>query len=111
MGGSAAYTAGDADYRRSWSERYYAPHAERRRREARERHARLRSEAFAALGGRCLVCDSTEDLELDHVVPVGRPRPRQNAEYRRIIRGDLSNVQLLCRAHHQDKTRAESQRP
>jgi DNA-binding XRE family transcriptional regulator len=46
-----------------------------------------------SLGGRCKKCKSTEDLEIDHV----KPRLK-DGEHK------LSNIQLLCRKHHWEKT-------
>jgi 5-methylcytosine-specific restriction endonuclease McrA len=35
----------------------------------KERYERRRSEAVASLGGKCVVCGTTDRLELDHINP------------------------------------------
>lgn len=63
--------------------------------------------ALKLLGGVCVVCGTTEDLELDHIDPklktfnVGS---RTVSEERYLE--ELKLCQLLCREHHKIKTAA-----
>jgi hypothetical protein len=68
---------------------------------------RRRAEAIALLGGVCVRCGTTEDLEIDHI-------DRATKEYeihdvlwsRREVRlAELAKCQLLCSYHHLFKTR------
>jgi 5-methylcytosine-specific restriction endonuclease McrA len=63
--------------------------------------------AVAVLGGECAQCGASEQLEFDHVVPVGSDRPTKRVELRRVVKGDVTNLQLLCKACHREKTNAE----
>lgn len=74
----------------------------------RQRYHSLRAEGIALLGGRCVRCGSTDDLQFDHIDPatktldIGRrwsSRPKFLAE--------LAKCQLLCGEHHRAKTSAE----
>ena len=62
---------------------------------------RLRTDAKRRDGWRCVVCGSRLRLEVDHVEPVER-RPE--------LALSLDNLQTLCRAHHIEKTAAETER-
>jgi hypothetical protein len=69
----------------------------------RERNRRLRAETIAAYGGRCVLCGTTEELELDHVRDDGSVHRQRVGQS---IYGDLKRrswppvVALLCRADH-----------
>lgn len=60
------------------------------------------SEVIAAMsksGGRCVACNTTEDLQVDHIMPVSRGGTN-----------DIANLQMLCRdcnASKRDKTMEE----
>ena len=62
---------------------------------------RLRLRALRRDGWACVVCGSRLRLEVDHVQPVER-RPD--------LALSLDNLQTLCRAHHIEKTAAETER-
>lgn len=76
----------------------------------KDRYHRLRAKAIEILGGKCAVCGSTENLEIDHV----------NRADKTIDLGKLTSVslerfsnelkvcQLLCEEHHKQKTSRES---
>lgn len=63
-----------------------------------ERRARIRQDMLALLGGVCVVCSSSEDLEFDHVDPAeksfglsgkGWDRPRN------VVLAEVAKCQLL----------------
>ena len=68
--------------------------------------ARARRAAFMA-GKFCVVCGTTERLELDHIDPATKishavwswSQPRREAE--------LAKCQVLCHQHHKEKTRSD----
>lgn len=76
-----------------------------------ERYAAQRGEAIYYLGGRCNRCESTENLEIDHmcrkdkVHAVGRLWPARDLH---VLFEELEKCQLLCRACHVDKTADET---
>ena len=64
------------------------------------RWAAVRNKAMERAGYRSELSGMAGRLEVDHVIPLHRG----GAEY------DLSNVQVLTRAEHVEKTRAENRR-
>lgn len=75
---------------------------------ARRREAR-RAELRGMLGGRCAVCGSTEGLEFDHIdhatksFSIGMWIDRKWE----LLLQEVAKCQLLCNAHHIEKTRQE----
>lgn len=72
----------------------------------KERYHKIRAQAIAQLGGKCIVCGSTEDLQLDHVF-------RSEKEFqisqiwslsRETFNKELEKCQLLCGTCHRAKT-------
>jgi 5-methylcytosine-specific restriction endonuclease McrA len=78
----------------------------------KERTARRRERAIIQLGGKCVVCGSTEDLEFDHKNPDDKD-PRCNSGYmftfsERRLQAELAKCQLLCHDCHLEKTSSEA---
>lgn len=69
--------------------------------------AKHRDSVVQLLGGKCRLCATTEPLEIDHIVPVGRHRESSSVMYGRVLQGDSSNLQLLCNPHHWNKTKQD----
>lgn len=74
----------------------------------RRYHAR-RAEVIETLGGKCVRCGTTEDLEIDHIDPSTKSycvshnwnlTPAKMAV-------ELAKCQLLCEFHHIEKTRED----
>ncbi len=65
----------------------------------------LRKGAQAALGGVCNMCGESDFrvLQIDHIMPKKKQIPSARV-FVDIIRGDTSNVQLLCANCHARKT-------
>lgn len=73
------------------------------------RYRERRAYAIEKLGGKCVVCGSTEDLELDHINKAEKSfnitqmwsvsKERYDAE--------LAKCQLLCHTHHVEKSHRE----
>ena len=75
------------------------------------RYHRRRNQLIEMLGGECVECGTTENLELDHV-----NRDTKRHDIGRLLAGaseavylaEASLCQLLCHDHHKQKTRIES---
>jgi len=71
-------------------------------------HAR-RAWALAYLGGKCVCCEMVDDLEVDHIDPSTKscgPFNDASLAWDRFV-AELDKCQLLCRACHLEKSRAE----
>jgi 5-methylcytosine-specific restriction endonuclease McrA len=71
-----------------------------------ERYHRRMNEAFEILGGVCIICGSTEDLQLDHFDPRGKLftiGKFWSYSQERFLE-ELSKCQLLCAKCHLAKT-------
>lgn len=76
-----------------------------------ERYKRRRAAALEQLGGKCAICGSTDELEIDHKDPkqksfsIGKALAGGSEQK---IQAELAKCQLLCKKHHQEKSLAES---
>lgn len=75
----------------------------------RERYERSKAKLTELLGGKCVKCGTTEDLQFDHVdrdlkefAITGRWNRSQEE-----LQEELDKCQLLCKMHHLEKTQAE----
>jgi hypothetical protein len=76
-----------------------------------DRYLRRRTEAIALLGGKCVVCGTTENLELDHIDP-----QKKSFNFAKALAGwaqkrideELKKAQLLCETHHLQKSRIDN---
>lgn len=62
------------------------------------------------LGGKCVRCESADDLEFDHVAPSSKSfhlASRPLTSWPKLV-AEANKCQLLCSACHRDKTRAEA---
>jgi hypothetical protein len=78
-----------------------------------DRFRRRKQEAIAFLGGKCVVCETTENLEIDHI-----DRTLKNFSVSEMwavkeerFYAELRKCQLLCKSHHLEKTIKESSVP
>lgn len=86
----------------------YTP--EQNREYLRQRYREQMDGFIDRLGGQCVVCGTTEDLQIDHV-----DRRKKSFNVARLwARKDLPKVyrelkkcQLLCKPHHEEKTARE----
>lgn len=75
-----------------------------------DRYYRRREAAIVQLGGKCVVCGSDKDLEIDHIDPKDKEISFGKAisgwsEER--IQKELAKAQLLCKEHHTLKSIAD----
>jgi predicted HNH restriction endonuclease len=72
------------------------------------RNWELRGQVITLLGSKCTVCGIPDRrvLQVDHIQPVHRVERHgyQVRDYKRIISGEETNVQLLCANCHMIKT-------
>lgn len=72
------------------------------------RYHKRRAEALALLGGKCVVCGTTEDLNFDHIdrdtksFSISR---LWSISYNRFL-AEVQKCQILCQAHHIEKSKA-----
>lgn len=66
--------------------------------------AQKRAKWLAKMGGKCVKCNSIEELEVDHIVPETKICHRVWSWSEERIASELSKCQLLCAKCHADKT-------
>ena len=72
-----------------------------------ERYHRRKQEAIASLGGKCVVCGSTENIEFDHKERKGKKATLGDVlagGSEDLVKAELEKCQLLCRECHIKKT-------
>lgn len=70
-----------------------------------ELYEERKSKAIAQLGGSCVVCGITENLEFDHINPKDKLFTITNIFDRTdALIFELQKCQLLCKTHHVEKT-------
>lgn len=75
------------------------------------RYHALMAEAREKLGGKCVLCGDTEQLEMDHIdrssklftISIGWSRSPDE------FWAEVAKCQLLCRVHHAEKTAREQE--
>ena len=73
----------------------------------RKRVAAKRAAWVKKFGGRCKRCDSTEELQFDHIDAKKKVSHRIWSWSDRRISAEIVKCQLLCRVCHQKKTNEE----
>ena len=70
------------------------------------RYHRRRQEMITILGGVCVVCNTTDELQIDHKDPKEKSfeLSEQWSKPWHLIVEELTKCQLLCRPHHIEKT-------
>jgi 5-methylcytosine-specific restriction endonuclease McrA len=78
----------------------------------KRRYALLKEEALRRLGGACVSCGSTEELEFDHILRSSKSKEVTRAllSSRKGLEEELDKCQLLCKPCHLKKTLEESGR-
>lgn len=84
----------------------YSP--ERNKEYLKERYEKQRADMIRILGGRCVVCGSADNLEIDHIEPSAKSFPVSKLwskkDFNSIVMEELKKCQLLCHEHHLGKT-------
>lgn len=74
-----------------------------------KKYARLRAEMLFILGGKCAVCGSAEDLEMDHIDRSTKKFSLKQLVFRKhaTFLEEVAKCQLLCDPCHNKKTLAD----
>lgn len=59
------------------------------------------------LGGVCVKCGTTEDLQFDHIKPSDKTLDIKRNVTLESIKAEVDKCQLLCKTHHLEKTISE----
>jgi hypothetical protein len=72
----------------------------------KERWKQRRQKAIEYLGGRCIQCGTTENLEFDHIDPSTKVATiaKISAASEQRFWAEVDKCQLLCSTHHREKT-------
>jgi len=76
-----------------------------------DRYLRRRLAAIELLGGKCVVCGTVENLEIDHIDP-----QQKSFNFAKALAGwaqkrideELKKAQLLCETHHLEKSKVDN---
>lgn len=68
-----------------------------------------RQSAIAYLGGKCVQCGKTDELEFDHIDPSTKVMTiaRASSRNEEFFWKEVDKCQLLCKTHYIDKTRQD----
>lgn len=73
----------------------------------REYWQKRRRKIIDYLGGKCVKCGATDDLEIDHIDPSKKSFHISQRLSLRTQKEEIDKCQLLCEKHHIEKTVAE----
>jgi 5-methylcytosine-specific restriction endonuclease McrA len=74
----------------------------------REYYRKRRKAIFDYLGGACVICGTTEHLQVDHINPADKSFEIKSRLSVKNNKAELDKCQLLCRRHHLEKTAREN---
>jgi hypothetical protein len=78
----------------------------------REYHYQRRQAIIAWMGGKCVKCDATDNLQFDHIDPSLKSFDVNRVHLltldNPVAVAELMKCQLLCEPHHREKTAAEN---
>lgn len=74
----------------------------------REYYKKRRQAIIDYLGGRCVVCGTTQDLQVDHKDPSDKSFNISKKMSVKNNKAELDKCQLLCATHHYEKTSEEN---
>lgn len=77
------------------------------------RYSKKRALILIDLGGKCVVCGTTQDLEIDHInkdLKTFDLSKRLSGAPEKVIQEELKNCQLLCKSCHNQKSLKDSNR-
>lgn len=74
-----------------------------------EQNDRRRTAAIQSLGGACVICGTTNNLDFDHVDPTTKLFTISSGLSRTesVFWAEVAKCQLLCRPHHVEKSSSE----
>jgi len=88
---------------------YYQLNKEKVREERREQHKERKSYCIEYLGGKCVKCGTTHNLQFDHIKREGKKYEitRRLSNNLNNLKEELDKCQLLCYDCHKIKTKSE----
>lgn len=95
------------EVRRAYIRKYQQEHRDAYNARLQIAREKRRSWAVESLGGKCIRCGATADLQFDHIDPLSKVLPigkMLNARAE-VFLAELQKCQLLCEPCHRDKTR------
>lgn len=74
-----------------------------------DRYHRLMGEARERLGGKCVICGSVDELEIDHIDPSTKSFTVSSGTSKplSVFWAEVEKCQLLCKEHHLEKSTEE----
>jgi hypothetical protein len=74
-----------------------------------DRYHRRRKQILVDLGGKCVECESTESLEIDHIDYTDKSFSvaKMWSKNEKDFQAEMAKCQLLCKKHHIAKTSRE----
>jgi 5-methylcytosine-specific restriction endonuclease McrA len=75
----------------------------------KNRWEQRRAEALEKLGGKCVRCGTSSNLEFDHILPETKKMTsaRASSMNEKFFWEEVAKCQLLCKRHHIEKTAKE----
>ena len=94
---------------KKWREEYDKKYRELNREKKREQRKEKRAHCIEYLGGKCVVCGTTHNLQFDHIKREGKKyNITEKLTYKfDNIKEELDKCQLLCAPCHLEKTAKE----
>lgn len=74
----------------------------------KEYYRKRRQAIFDYLGGKCVVCGTTDELEVDHIEREDKSFNISSKLSVKNNKAELDKCQLLCKTHHKEKTAQEN---
>lgn len=107
-----------ADYNRAWllahpgyfsdkSREYRRIHREKVLEDDRVRVREERRKRIESMGGRCVRCGATENLQFDHIDPSTKLFNISDHHRYVAVKEEIKKCQLLCVSCHREKTKGE----
>lgn len=78
----------------------------------RQYSADRRQKALGLLGGKCVVCGSTQNLEIDHIDPTTKSFTLARGWHHawdKVVK-ELEKCQILCSTHHIEKSKIDNKK-
>jgi 5-methylcytosine-specific restriction endonuclease McrA len=85
---------------------WYQQEKERVKTKERERRRLMRESALEELGGKCVICGTTENLEFNHIDPY--TKEREVSTKCGLRHKEHLKCELLCKKHHRLWSNAEA---
>jgi 5-methylcytosine-specific restriction endonuclease McrA len=99
-----AYQERNRERHRQRSKEYYHANKERASADSKRRYEERKASYIEHLGGCCVNCGSTENLEFDHITPTDKKEESLATFSHKRAMEVIDKYQLLCHDCHQTKS-------